>query len=593
VGRFPVAVGRGASKFWWSLSIYARRRLVFAVGFAAVIALIVLVAVPALPCQAPGGDVCPPSDDAVHLAPGDSLAYLHVNVDSDTEQFKAADSLAAQLPSLTQQVVGRLLSQIPGPRGNPPDFARDVAPWFGGEAAIALIPAGAGAAEEVQLLEVSNSAGAQSFADSIASGKPQKTRYRDVEVQTDRRGLATAEVGGFLAIGRESGIRDVIDAQSGAKGTGSLADDPAAVAARSALPEERLADVYLSRGGIARLVANPRGPFSTFASVVSPGASRGVAAALVVSDGGLDVDVRSELDPEKAKAHPGFFSAFPSFKPTLSGSLPADSLGYVGVGDPGTTLRSLLEQASTQEPGLAAAVSALVKQVKNLGGVDLGALLPSLGDEGAFALEPSPGAGGGATQGTPPSTGSLPGSETPFVLFLGKGVDEKGAGAALAGLEKPLAKALGSGSQTPAFRKHKVGGVTAHSLPLSNTVDLTYAIVESALVIATDPAGVQQVASGGDRLGDADPYRQATGGLPGSVSVLGYVNLQGVISLAELAGLAEDPAYTTFAAEIRKLEALGLSVQSSDSQLATDLRLVVGQGTSSAGGALPGAAPTG
>jgi hypothetical protein len=595
VGRFPVAVGRGASRFWWSLSIYARRRLVFALGAAAVIALIVLVAVPALPCQAPGGDVCPPSDDAVHLAPADSLAYLHVNVDSDTEQFKAADSLATRLPSLTQQVVGRLLSQIPGPRGNPPDFARDVAPWFGGEAAIVLIPAGAGAAEEVQLLEVSDLAGAQGFADSIASGKPQKTRYRDVEVQTDRRGLATAEVGGFLAIGRESGIRDVIDAQSGAKGTGSLADDPAAAAARSALPDQRLADVYLSRGGIARLVANPRGPFSTFASVVSPGASRGVAAALVASDGGLDVDVRSELDPKKAKAHPGFFSAFPSFEPSLSGSLPADSLGYVGVGDPGTTLRSLLEQASTQEPGLAAAVGALVKQVKNLGGVDLGAhLLPSLGGEGAFALEPPSSAGGGAAQGTPPSTGSLPGSETPFVLFLGKGVDEKGAGAALAGLEKPVAKALGSGTQAAAFRKHKVGGVTAHSLPLSNTVDLTYAIVESALVIATDPAGVQQIASGGDRLGDADPYRQATAGLPGSVSVLGYVNLQGVISLAELAGLAEDPAYTTFAAEIRKLEALGLSVRSSASQLATDLRLVVGQGTSSAGGAaLPGAAPTG
>jgi Protein of unknown function (DUF3352) len=590
-----VAVGRGAAKFWWSLSIYTRRRFVFAVGVAAVIALIVLVAVPALPCQAPGGDVCPPSDDAVHLAPGDSLAYLHVNVDSDTDQFKAADALAARLPSLTQQVVGRLLSQIPGPGGNPPDFAHDVAPWFGGEAAIALIPAGAGAAEEVQLLEVSDPAGAQGYANSISSGKPQKTRYRNVEVQTDRRGLATAEVGGFLAIGRASGIRDVIDAHSGAKGTSSLADDPAASAARSALPDERLADAYLSAGGIARLVASPRGPLSTFASVVSPGASRGVAAALVASDDGLDVDVRSELDAEKAKANPGFFSAFPSFEPSLSGSLPADSLGYVGVGDPGTTLRSLLEQASTQEPGLAAAVGALFKQVKNLGGVNLEAdLLPSLGGEAAFALEPSPGAGGGANQATPPSAGSLVGSQTPFLLFLGKGIDETRASKALAGLEDPLAKALGSASQAPTFRKHKVGGVAAHSLPLSNTVDLTYAIVDSALVIATDPAGVEQVASGGDRLGDADLYRQATGGLPGSVSLLGYVNLQDVVSLAERAGLAQDPAYTTFAAEIRKLEALGLGVQSSESQLATDLRLVIGEGTSSAAGApLPGAAPTG
>src|SRR5439155_74651 len=94
-----------------------------------------------------------------------------------------------------------------------------------------------------------------------------------------------------------------------------------------------------------------------------------------------------------------------SFEPSLSGSLPADSLGYVGVGDPGTTLRSLLEQASTQEPGLAAAVGGLVKQVKSLGGVDLGAdLLPSLGGEAAFALQPSARAGATAS-GTRTSTG--------------------------------------------------------------------------------------------------------------------------------------------------------------------------------------------
>lgn len=586
VGRVPTAVGRGASEFWSSLEIHTRRRLGLAAGVAAVLALIVFVAVPALPCQAPGGDVCPPSDDAVHLAPKSSLAYLHVNVDPGTDQYKQADKLAARVPSITQLAIGRLLSQIPGPNGRPPDFASDVAPWFGGEAAIVLIPAGAGSAEEVQLLEVSDSAGAQKFAHSIASGKPQKGSYRNVEVQTDRRGLATAEVGGFLAIGRESGIRDVIDAQSGAKGTGSLADDPAASAARGALPDGRLADAYLSKAGIARLVANPGGLLSTFAAVVSPGASRGVAAALVARDDGLDVDVRSQLDPAQAKAHPGFFAAFPSFKPTLAGSLPAASLGYLGIGDPGTTLRSLLEQASSQEPGLAAAVDVLVKQVKKLGGVDLkGPLLQALGGEAAFALEPSPGGAGQANNGAPPPAGSLPGSKTPFLLFVGTGIDQQRAGRALTGLEKPLAKALNSGNKPPGFSTHRIGGVTAHSLQLSSTVDLTYAIVESALVIATDPAGVKQIASGKDRLGGAEAYQQAAGGLPDSVSVLGYLNLQGLVSLAEGAGLAQSPAYATFAPEIRRLEALALGVQSSSSQLATDLRLVVGQGPSTAAGA--------
>ena len=63
-------------------------------------------------------------------------------------------------------------------------------------------------------------------------GRRASTTYRDVQVQVDHRGLATALVGGFLAIGTERGVRDVIDADSGAKGTGSLAGRSATRARR-------------------------------------------------------------------------------------------------------------------------------------------------------------------------------------------------------------------------------------------------------------------------------------------------------------------------------------------------------------------------
>ena len=61
-------------------------------------------------------------------------------------------------------------------------------------------------------------------------------------------------------------MREVIDADSGDEGTGSLAGDPNASAARDALPDKRLADAYLSAGGIAELVADPRGSLATFAA---------------------------------------------------------------------------------------------------------------------------------------------------------------------------------------------------------------------------------------------------------------------------------------------------------------------------------------
>ncbi len=568
-GRVPVELGRDGWDWWLDLSIYTRRRLGLAAGLLAAVALIWLVALPALPCQAPGGNVCPPSDHAIELVPNDALAYIHLNLDRDGDQFKAAESVASRVPTLAQQAIGRLALELPGPNGASLDFGRDVEPWLGGEAALAILPAGGRVAQEVQLLRVGDEDGARKFASSIASGKPRASRYRNVEIQVDRRGLATAIVGGFLAIGTRGGVRQVIDAQSGADDTKSLADDPAAADARDALPDDRLADVYLSKDGTSRLVTVAGSPLATLAAVIDPGASRGVAAALVASDQGLDLDIRSVLDPAHVSAHPGFFSAFPSFEPELAASLPPDSLGYLGIGDPGRAIGSLLEQASASEPGLAAAVGRLSKRVRALKGVDLERqLAPALGGEAAFALEPSPRGG----------------ARTPVLVFVGSGIDEELATKALARLQGPVAKALGSSRRAPAFSQHRVGNVTVHSLSLSSTVDLSYAIVDQALVIATDPAGVRARAAGGPGLDDADPFREATSGLPSEVSTLGYLDLGGLIAIAERAGLAGDPAYETFAPEIRRLRALGLAVQWSAHELSTDVRLVVADDAGGSGG---------
>jgi len=590
-GRIPVAVGRGLQDVWFDLSIHARRGLALGLGLLLAIALLWLIAVPALPCQAPGGDTCPPADDAIHLVPEDALAYVHLNVDPGTQQYREAAGIVARVPALTDQATGRLLARLPGPKGAAPDFKRDIQPWFGGEAALAVVPtAGGGLGQEVELLEVGDAGGAQKFADSIAAGKPRSKTYRDVQVHVDHRGLATALVGGFLAIGARSGVRDVIDASSGATGTGSLAGDPNAAAARDALPDTRLADAYLSRQGIADLVANSQSPLATLTSVINPDASQGVAIALVADGEGLVVDVRSELDRKQAKAHPGFFAAFPAFQPTLAASLPASSLGYVGIGDPGKALKSLLEQASAEQPGLAAAVGDLIQRVKDLGAVDLEKnLLRSLGGEGAFALQPaSRPAGGKAAGGT---SGTLPTSGTPILEFIGADVNADRASKALASLQGAITAAFNPSKQAPSLSEHKVGGVTARSVSLSPTVDLTYALVGSSLVVATDPAAIDKVARGKGGLDHEPLFGRATQGFPGTLSMLGYLDLGGLIALGERTGLAKDPAYATFASELHKLDALGLAVQSGPDELATDVRVIVGGGA--AGGNGPGGAAGG
>jgi hypothetical protein len=170
------------------------------------------------------------------------------------------------------------------------------------------------------------------------------------------------------------------------------------------------------------------------------------------------------------------------------------------------------------------------------------------------------------------------------LTFVAPVVDESRAAKALAVLQGPLAKALDPSGHGGAFKKRRIGDVTAYSLRVSPTVDVTYALVDSTLVIATDPSGVRAVMADGPRLDDADAFDQATAGLPGEVSVLGYLNLAELVSLVERAGLAANPAYQTFAPELRSLQALGIAVQGSSQELSTDVRLVVGQGAGGSGG---------
>jgi hypothetical protein len=556
-GRRAADLGRDGWDWWLSLSIYTRRRLGVGAGLAAAVALIWAVALPALPCRVPGGESCPPTDHAIDLVPEDALAYVHLDLDPGSDQLEAAEGVASRVPTLARLATDRLVSRLPGPRGAPPDFSRDVEPWLGGEAALAILPSGGRLAEEVQLLRIGDAAGGWRFADAISSARPRSSRYRGVEVRVDRRGLATAIVGGFLAVGTGAGVREVIAAHSGADDAGTLADDPAASAARDALPEPRLADLYISREGATRL-ARTRSPLAIVASAIDPDATRGTAAALLASDDGLQLALRSILDPARATADSGLTP----FRPALPASLPADSLGYLGIGDPGQAIGSLLGAGGAAEAGLATAIGGLGGRLEALADLGLERLAPSLGGEAALALEPSPRGG----------------ARTPVLVFIGSGVDEPSASRPLRRLQGPVAAALGAPRGARAFDRRKVGEVTVHSLRLSPTVELTYAIVDRRLVVATDPAAVRRLVAENAGLDDAEAFRQATAGLPGEVSMLGYLNLGAVIGLGERAGLSADPAYATFAPEIRRLRALGLAVRGSRGQLSADLRLVVAEG---------------
>jgi uncharacterized protein DUF3352 len=551
---------------WTATDVYVRRRVVLLVGAVAVVLAFLLLAVPALPCQFPGGSVCPMADDAIGLVPGDALVYVHADLDQSSGQYRLATSVAARIPTLSAQLVAPFAAAVPG-TGGIPGFVSNIRSWLGDEAALALLPA-RGPPQQVDLLAIDDDHGARRYRATLEGPSPRSLSYRGVQIQRGRRGVASAIVSGFLVIGTQVGLRRVIDAATGAKGAPSLASTPAASQVRDELPANRVADAYLSPAGVAAVAGRATGLLSSLAPFVAPRATRGAAAALVAGDGTLQLEIRSMLDPRRVKTRPGFFAAFGPFDETLASQLPTSTLAYVGFGAPGAALTGLLHQAGTEEPGLARSFSRLLRRTRAATRIAVRRdLLPALGDEAALALEPAPVA----------ASGTRAERRTPYLLYVGGGVHEARARAALARLQRPLIRTLGSRGRRPNITTGSAAGAVTESLRIAPTLDLTYAVANGLLVLATNPAGVAQVLQPiGDGLAADETFGRATSGLGGSRSLLAYLNLRGLIAVGERAGLAANPGYAALAPELHRLEAIGISVASAPDDLETSVRLLVG-----------------
>ena len=606
IGRVLVAAGSRLRGLWFRFSLQTRQRIAAALALVAIVAAIWFALLPNLPCQFPAGETCPPDDDAIELVAGDALAYAHANVDPETEQYEAAATLAARLPSLSEQ----LLVLAPAPAGVPLDFDAEVRPWLAGEVALSIVPGESGVPEQTFLFEVADTAGAEGFAESVASGPLSEGDHAGVTVRTDQRGNASAVVGGFLVLGSEAAVEETIDVAQGK--ARSLTSSPLAAQVLDALPDHSVAEVAVSADGVKELLAGRRGPLGSLEAFVNFEATVGAGAALVAEDGAIELALHSQLDPERLEASPGFFDAFPDFDPSLTSDLSPDTLAYLGLGDPAASIEDLFTQAIAEAPGVATGFDELIDDLQRTGKLDVQSeLLPLLEGEAAVAVEPAPsgGASGGGRreteaeseapevpgedigppdapgeaatedllppEGAPPAPGVVPPTGVPYVLFVADEVDEVAAQESLAKLQGPLAEALDPGValQAPVFERREIDGLTASSLRLSATVDLTYAVFDDRLVVASDPRGVAQVAGGAGGLADAQRFQDATEGLPEEPSLLAYLNLADLIALAEREGLAEDPAYALFATDVRRLAALGLGVEQGETTLDTTVRI--------------------
>jgi hypothetical protein len=169
-----------------------------------------------------------------------------------------------------------------------------------------------------------------------------------------------------------------------------------------------------------------------------------------------------------------------------------------------------------------------------------------------------------------------PTDAVPFASLIVEGVDEEAARDALARLQGPLVKAIGTRAGSAAkFRTTEEDGVEVNSIRVSPTVDLSYAVFDEKLVVSTDPAGIAQVRSGGDGLGGTDSYEAVVNRLPDDLSALVFLNLDELLGLAEQAGLAEDPLYASLSDDISNIPSMGLAVTGSTDRIRSELFLAL------------------
>src|SRR5256885_2295677 len=120
-------------------------------GAVALLLAIVIVAVVAITVS---GEP-PPATGAATLVPSDALAYVNLSIDSSRPAVKRAMTLASKLPSypLLRAAIQSRLSGLTAQNGSI-DFSRDIRPWLGGEAAIALLNTPSSTAGSLIVLDV-------------------------------------------------------------------------------------------------------------------------------------------------------------------------------------------------------------------------------------------------------------------------------------------------------------------------------------------------------------------------------------------------------------------------------------------------------
>ena len=522
----------------------------------ALVALVLLVPLPLLPCSLSPAKQCPPPDEAIDLVPADALLYAHLVRDSESDQSAGASEIGRRIPDFSA-VSEAVLSGLAEGSAADIQLGRDVLPWADREVAIASLPTAAGSGSDTLFIagtaldepSAPMETQASDLLQTVSGGLPvERFEVDGTEVDRYRKDLAMARVGDFEVFGAQTAVRAAVEVAAGSQDSLSPDTDP-----RGDLPEQRFADIYVSRLGAKTLFGSDGGSLSQLGAFIDYEATEGFAIALTADEGDVAIDIVSDLSTELLKTNPNSLTTVPGFSPGLADLAPTDSLAYLGVGEVGPTLNSVVGTALGGD--LATSFQSLSEDLRQEAGPSpLSDLLPALRGPAALILEPTDG--------------------PPEAILVVDQVDEQRASRALAELQQPLARTLADEKGGVArFEKTVRSGVAVYSLQGPSKLGFSYAIDRGRLIVSTTRAGVIRIIEADEGLSSTSAWRGAVSNLSKSPSALLFLDLQELTRLAELAGLAEDPLYAALSDDISNIDSLGVSVVGEPTRLSSRIVL--------------------
>jgi uncharacterized protein DUF3352 len=454
--------------------------------------------------------------DPAALLPASTPVYVEAQLRPTGELAGNAKTVVGKILRTADpggKIVGLIDDAI---KDNGVTYKKDIEPWLGQRAGIAITSVGAGS--DVQLVGAIASKdddAAKKFVERQAKGTTKK--YRDVEYRFKAGDdLAAAVVDHAVLIGTEKAFKSAVDAE--ASGSSSLATAGAFKKARSTVGTDGLGFVYAdpsrffdlalgAASGSGAMKSSDAQSLQAFKGLLTGSGLQSVAASLDVAKNALRVDAAA-IGLKKGLAGTGSAEGGAE----ALAAVPAGSWLGFGMGDVGGTFKSAL--TSLSQAGATGGVdpATLMSQLKSQLGIDVEKdLLAWMGNAALFVR----GSGVADLGGALVVTSKDPAASKAAIPKLKK---------LLSGLQVKTG-ALGSGAPSGADGfSIDVGSGS----PLGGDVEV--ASKDDKFVIAYGKGALADALAGGDKLGDSEPFKTAAGLLEG-VKPAVFVDTPAIVKL--------------------------------------------------------------